>query len=146
LTSWQLTSYSVGQLQCVDCTSLLVDWNFVTVEIILISIILYGGIGLIKSAVTRLMSRDFNPGIPNPGIPDEFSNPISRDWQHPVPQLREWKLSIKCLISHFVNAWCYKWQKNTCNSPLCNFAMWSIVPLYVTYLPFYVSCLNWFAV
>jgi len=26
-------------------------------------------------------ARDFNPGIPNPGIPAHFLNPESRDWR-----------------------------------------------------------------
>jgi len=32
-----------------------------------------------------VLARDCNPGIPNPGIPDVFLNPESRDWQSPNP-------------------------------------------------------------
>jgi len=30
---------------------------------------------------SALLARDSNPGIPNPGIPDHFLNPESRDWR-----------------------------------------------------------------
>jgi hypothetical protein len=34
-------------------------------------------------------TRDCNPGIPNPGIPDFFSIPKSRDWMAPIPGFRD---------------------------------------------------------
>ena len=45
-----------------------------------------------------LCSRDFNPGIPNPGIPDRFSIPKSRDYERPNPGISGLENNVLTLL------------------------------------------------
>ena len=44
------------------------------------------------------MGRDCNPGIPDPGIPDRFSIPKSRDYERPNPGISGLENNVLTLL------------------------------------------------